>query len=651
MKKPLTLSCLVFSFFAIHAQTSDSLSGPRVWFSADRSQLTAGKLTDLSFFKNDAVGESTGSTPSSYDSINYNKAIVFDGIDDYLKIPYSLEGLAEVSILAVFQSSDTTERGIWGTEQSLSRNVLMTTRTAVGPDTVADLYGKNENVIIQNTLIQNWDKTSILSNDAFIALGSAGKTKNYKAFQGALAELIIFNKALSFLERVQYETYLAIKYGTGLNGGNFVSSEEKLLWHVEQNQIYGKNIAGIGRDDFFQLNQKQSGSAYDSGLLVVSAGDLAATNPQNNAVVNNQDFILWGDNGLPLKTKPGTGADSVLSVLERKWLLTVNGNTASGIPSNIYIDADRLPSNPLGYWLIIDRSGQGNFSVDNLEYIFPDAMVDGKVVYRNVLWDTDGSGKDNFTFARALSLFAILKKIADPSCTDENAGEVAMNVIAGQAPFQYKLTNSDGSMSRQWKDTESVTEMNNLIPGEYIITLEDASEETVIRKFALTMPDALNISLGSDQKFSAANPIVLDVSNQVPDSVDVTYRWENSFGFSSSDEKITASETGVYRVFVTKEKDGCVFTDEVSITGAETQRVAVYPTILNDNDIYNVSISLQEQGSVAIKVYNSSGVIVDSMEGFNNSEYQFVTKMKERGLFLVVIQTSTKIETQKIIVY
>ncbi len=228
---------------------------------------------------------------------------MFDGVDDYLTIPYSLEGLAELSIFAVFQSSDTTERGIWGTEQSLSRNILLTTRRAIGPDTVADTYGKNEKITILNSVLQNWDKTGTSSANAFMALGSAGKAKTYKQFKGSLAELLVFNRTLTFLERLQYETYLAIKYGTGLKGGNFVSSGEKVLWHVEQNSGYGTNIAGIGRDDFFKLHQKQSGSAYDSALLIVSAGILTASNVENTATINNQDFVLWGDNGLPLSTK------------------------------------------------------------------------------------------------------------------------------------------------------------------------------------------------------------------------------------------------------------------------------------------------------------------------------------------------------------
>jgi hypothetical protein len=652
MKKTLLVAIvgIVFPFLSL-AQLPDSLTGPRVWLSADRSQLTGTKWSDLSFFKNDATGASVTSTPSVYSAINFNKSLVFDGIDDYLRIPHSLEGLAELSVLVVFQSSDTTERGIWGTEQALSRNVLLTTRRAVGPDTIADRYGKNEKVIVLNSVLQNWDKTGVSSANAFMSLGSAGKAKSYKPFQGSLAELIVFDRGLNFLERVQYETYLAIKYGTGLNNQNFVSSGEKLLWSAEQNSAYGKHIAGIGRDDFFKLYQKQSGSAYDSGLLIINTGTLAANNPGNTATINDRDFILWGDNGLPMSTKAGVGRDSILSLVQRKWLITATGTTAGKLATELYIDAKKLPAEPLGYWLVIDRSGRGDFSIDNLEYILPDRIANGKVVYKNVMWDKDGSGKDNFGFARARNLLAVVRKLSNPSCTNETAGKVKIEVIAGKAPYTYKLSSKDGSIAREWKQSTTTSEQKDLVKGEYTLTFTDDTRESLSRKFTMVMPDALEFDLGPDQKLSINQPIALDVSKQIPDSIPVSYRWENSFGFASTDKKIIPTESGVYRVFVTKTKDGCVFSDEITITGAEEQRLAVYPTLLNKEDPYNVSVSLTKAGSVAVKVFNARGLLVENMEGRDRSEYQFITSLNDSGLYVVVIQTPQGIESRKVIVY
>ena len=654
MKKTPLLLCVVLFISIGHtvAQTTDSLtSTPRVWLSADRSVLASGTWSDLSVFRNDAAAESSAGMPSLGATINFNPSLVFDGIDDYLTIPYSLDGLAELSILSVFQSADTTERGVWGAEGS-ARKVLLTTRRARGPDSLTDVYGKNENIAVLNSVVQNWEDAGVSSSAGSMALGSAGKALSYKPFKGSLAELIVFNRALTFLERVQYETYLAIKYGTGLRGGNFVSSGEKVLWHVEKNAAYGRNIAGIGRDDFFKLYQKQSGSAYDSGLLVINAGTLAASNKANTALINNQDFILWGDNGLALSTKPGEGPDSLLSIVQRKWLITATGTTASKLATELYIDVNKLPAEPMSYWLVIDRSGRGNFSADNLEYILPDRVANGRIVYKNVRWDTDGSGKDNFGFARAKSLFAVVRTLALPSCTDGTAGKVRIEVIAGEPSYNFKLTEDAGKLgAREWRQKTEAVEQKDLVGGAYTLVLEDGNDESIARHFRLDVPDALSITLGPDREFSLAEPIVLDVSSQVPDSVKVSYRWENSFGFSSNERSVKAIEPAVYRVFVTKEKDGCVFTDDVAITGAEKQTIAVYPTILQSNDNYNVSVSMQEAGSVVVKVYNVKGILIDEMASADNSEYQFITRIKDSGIYLVVVQTPQGMETHKIVVH
>lgn len=117
-----TLATAIFAVICISyclAQSNDSISGPRVWLSGDRESISSIKWPDRSFFKNDATVLTAPEAPMATGAINFNRAVFFDGVDDYLKIPYSLEGLSELSVLAVFQSSDTTERGIWGTEQSI----------------------------------------------------------------------------------------------------------------------------------------------------------------------------------------------------------------------------------------------------------------------------------------------------------------------------------------------------------------------------------------------------------------------------------------------------------------------------------------------------------------------------------------------------
>lgn len=634
----------------LYAQSLDSLHLPQVWFRADKGELTQTQWTDFTGYKRHATAL-PNQAPLKNALFNYNPAVTFDGQDDYLSIPYSVEGLAEITMLGVFYSADTTERGVWGAENPLSRNIMLTTRRSAGPDSVVDNYGKNEKLAVLSSILQSWTKTTEKNPAAFLALGSAGKQRSYKPFKGSLAELLVFNTRLDFLARVQYETYLGIKYGIPLSSGNYVSSQQQVLWNAEANKTFGNRMAGIGRDDAFQLYQRQSFSTIDKdSLIVISAGALAKTNAENSANINNGDFLIWGDNAqaltfAPTSEKPG----DALSLSNRKWLMDASGATVSKIETQLLVDISQFPYDSLGYWLVIDRSGSSDFSVDNLEYVFAEKVTGGKALYK-VKWDADGSGQDHFAFAKARSFFTVVRTLQDPSCTDETAGKVSIEVVSGKMPLYNRLKHVDGKISREWQQSSKTADQNDLVDGDYTLTAKSADGEVLVREFSLRMPDALHIDLGPDQQLSN-NDIVLDVSSQIPDSIEVSYRWENSFGFSSTDQKVIANETGIYHVYVTKAKDGCVFTDDIAITGADAQRVAVFPSVVKSNDPYNISVSLRETGSVGVKIFNSRGVMMQDMSGSSNSEYQFKTSMNDTGLYLVVIQTPTGMETRKVVVY
>lgn len=648
MQRPVLAIAFLFLSLVTTAQTSPDFIKPKVWLRGDVGNITPLIWSDVSGNKHHATALADEG-PTDSISFNFNTAILFDGVNDYMKVPYSLERTSELSVLSVFHSNDTTERGMWGIEDAVNRNIMLTTRRVFGPDTIADHYGKNENRAVLNTLVQNWVKAVTTDSSAYLALGSTGKAKNDKPFKGAISELIIFDRAITFLERIQYETYLAIKYGTSLKDQNYVSSASKLLWNASENKEYTDRLAGIGRDDAFLLYQKQSRSAYDSGFLTISAGKIAVTNAGNSSTINIGDFLVWGDNNLPKTDKPGDGADSMLSIVQRRWLITATGNTVNQLPTELYIDVSKLPNNAEGYWLIVDRSGQGNFHVDNVEYILVDRITpDGKAVYK-VLWDTDQSGKDNFGFARAKDLFVVVRKLDDPSCTNETAGKVRIEVVAGKPSYKFKLANQT-KVLREWDGQGRSVEQDGLSGGNYVLTVKDKNRDQLTRNFTLTLPDALQIDVGEDQRLLPGKEIVLDVRAQVPDSIPVTFLWQNNFGFSSEESKVTITESGIYTVTVTKQKDGCVFSDEITISGTEEQKLAVFPTVISRGDHYNVSVSIPETGSITIQVLDLKGNVYQEWTGRGKTEYLFKGTLSGAGMYLVKVNTPKGVQSAKLIV-
>lgn len=650
--RAFTLAFLIFLSLLAPVSQAQSTAGalvPKVWLRGDGSRISLSLWPDYSGQGLDATALQ-GEGPVTGKPLNFNPSLSFDGVNDYLKVPFSPEGSTGLTLFTVFASSDTIERGVWGSEETASRNTMLSTRKTLGPEESEEEYGHHENRPVISALVQHWTRTAASVEGAFLALGSAGKKRDKQPFKGRVLEFMVFDRALSFLERIQVQTYLSIKYGIPLQEGNYVSAREEVLWHSADNQAFSTRVTGIGRDDVFGLYQKQSSSAVDTtGLLVIGAGSIAAANEKNTAQLNNGDFLLWGDNGKALFTAKGQGQDSLLSFLERQWLIKPTGATVQSLATELKIDLSLLPSDSLGYWLVVDRSGKGNFSVDALQYLLPDSVTTDQVAYfRNVHFDSDLSGSDRFSLVRAQPLLALTHQVMSPSCRNPQSGSLSFNMIGGKAPYFYSLTSKSG-FSRQWEGTKQVV-ASGLPAGEYTLKVIDKDNNTTQRHFTLSIPDALVVELGPDQQLTADKDLLLDASLHIPDSVGATYAWESNYGFRSSGAKVRISESGIYKVTVTT-KEGCAFSDQITISGTAAQRFAVQPTLVSPNDKFSVNVSLKQPAPVQVKVYDLKGKLYGQMQGEGQQEYRFSSAVQEPGLYMIVLQTPSGMETRKLLVY
>lgn len=635
---------LVFSFTTsmAQAQLRDSAWLPVVWLRADKGEFTGTSWSDFSGYNRNATAFK-GEGPARNTLFNFNPALSFDG-KNYMRIPYSVDGLPELTVIAVFQSSDSIETGIWGAEDALSRNVLLTTRRAAGPDSAVDNIGRNESFAVISTVVQNWEKTTTMNAAAFLALGSAGRNQNYQFFKGILAEVLVFDKRLDYATQLKFETYLGIKYGVPVSRGNYLSTGEKVLWRLEENKDYGHRITGLGKDELLALDQKQSKSAMDrTQFLAMGVSTIAKTNAENPAVLNNGDYLIWGDNNEPLATSPGG-----IEMVNRKYLMHVTGNTASGLQTKMQVDLKQLPRTELGYWLVIDRTGQDHFSADALTYIKPSMISpDSVATFEKILWDVDRSGKDMFGFVKAQELFATVT-VDSPSCRDLTSGRADVRIVSGKAPFSFQLRNkTTGSIaSSQRMFSKNSMDFDRLPMGDYELELADADGAQVSRRFAVTVPNALSINLGADRQLKPGEEIVLDAATGITSPV--SYRWKSSYGMETQGGTLKISESGIYKVEVTT-AEGCVFSDEVVISGAGRQRYEVYPSVSSDGH-FNVSVSLPAKGAVTVTVYDIKGAKQLELRGRENAEYFFNNKLKTAGVYMVVLKTAHGTETRKLIV-
>lgn len=129
-----------------------------------------------------------------------------------------------------------------------------------------------------------------------------GNANNWSG--GKISEVITYDKLLTDTEKLQVNSYLSIKYGITLNnnGGtavpNYLNSSAAVVWNATANAGYNKNIAGIANDVESTLNQKQSKSVNAGQQVLIATTGLANTNALNATSLTNNQYLIWGDNGL-----------------------------------------------------------------------------------------------------------------------------------------------------------------------------------------------------------------------------------------------------------------------------------------------------------------------------------------------------------------
>ena len=218
-----------------------------------------------------------------------------------------------------------------------------------------------------------------------------GRSEGWRASLNArVAEVISYKvrktDATLTQERNRIQSYLAIKYGItlGVNGTsqNYVNSDGTVIWNQAANAGYNYDIAGIGRDDASQLNQKQSrsvnnatdGTGRTQGLLSVGLTDLYTTNNQNISsnptTLANKQYLVWGDNGANLNLAaatisvnmsagiaPALTTNVTFTGMQRIWKFVENGGDIPSVKISIPQNAIRNISPPGSYYMFISNTG------------------------------------------------------------------------------------------------------------------------------------------------------------------------------------------------------------------------------------------------------------------------------------------------------
>jgi len=382
-------------FFVAGAQTTLNFPIPDVWLKADVTNDSLNQWTDVSGNNNHA--QANGVFAYTDGMMNFQPCLVFDSVQDPLYVPLFFSPVSDLNVFAVYKSNASTNAyGVWSIRLDSAALVEMSTTYLQMLDTLINYADSTPAMPALNMLLYSWtdqDIDSTQSNLKVVGSETLG-------FDGKIAEIMFYDSSMTFEEITKVHTYLAIKYGIGMEGMDYMNSAGDILWSYEDNIDYGYNIAGIGKDSLIAINQKQSAALGGDAILTISSGTLADWNSNNANELQEMDYLIWGDNG---DTIINFNADTLATgtvpgLSDQQWLMTASGITVNSTYTDVRLYApDILDSAIIN--LVINPEADFSFP-DSTCIIVPADSTDtlGYIYFSNVLWDTDFSGSDAFTF-------------------------------------------------------------------------------------------------------------------------------------------------------------------------------------------------------------------------------------------------------------
>ena len=282
-----------------------------------------------------------------------------------------------------------------------------------------------------------------------VGLGSDGGGEDWL---GRIPEAMTFSRNLSQSEMERVYSYLAVKYGITLRlettaastaSGNYVASDSTLIWNYTGNSNFHFDVAGIGRDDASDLEQKQSNSVNADNLVTIGLGNIADDNANNTSNFQaDKTFLMWGNDNA--STTIATSVSVSLTRMARIWTV----QETLPVSGTLGLVTVRVPQSAFGL-----AAGQAAFILRSTDGVFTNAdtvmfmICDGTNCEAQIDF-TDG---DYFSFARA----SVAPEI-DVTPTSINFGNVAVGENAtrmvtvtnnGTAPLNLtsiQMTNTGG---------------------------------------------------------------------------------------------------------------------------------------------------------------------------------------------------------------
>jgi hypothetical protein len=304
--------------------------------------------------------------------VNFNPAIQFDGVNDQLVIASGILGnstYTNVNVFAIVRTNTVTassvflenlpagnrlnvhipwsdnalywDAGSTDANQRISTPWVSQTNQSYlwsfTGSTTSTASGARQDIYRNGLILANDNTmTSFTGGNNSFSLGNG-----FGFFNGEVAEFVVYTGALTLAQLNRIHSYLALKYGITIDQStarNYIASDNSVIWNAGTMASYANDIAGIGRDDNAQLDQRKSTSSNSPSDVITMANSSISAPTAFGADLR---FLVWGHNGQGLSADPAAGSFvhngiTIQSAIKRIW-----GTFKSGAPAgNVIVEVN-----------------------------------------------------------------------------------------------------------------------------------------------------------------------------------------------------------------------------------------------------------------------------------------------------------------------
>lgn len=623
--KSLLISLIILGFQSVSAQYNNGFSSNRLWIKGVQDPLP--------------TSHNTGDNVLLF---NFNPTIL--KTESLFKNKLSDQS----SLFVVFKSDVEEEKSVLTLQYGKERT-FVTNKQILSDKVLEYKEVDSKNGIVLSYL---YDKTEpFVKKKNTLLFDIVDDIQNSKDNKEQLLEFIYFPKVVSAVERRKIETYLSIKYGISLKGNyDYINATHDTIWDYNKNKSYNSRVTGIGRADYQQLYQKQSGNAEHDGLYI-GLGTIEKENRANKNKLKDNTYLIWGDNnkmsGIPVKNDAG------VQKMDRIWKSVAFNKIAQDtiftqvriLKKEMKIDSGRAEKDKF-LWLAVSAQTEGEFDYTSAIYYKQVETLNNDTLHFNKIpW------KDTalFTFVKAPAFFAEIKT-TDPNCIMAQQGKIEVKFIGGQAP--YNVTLFSGNLKKQYTTTETSLMLEDVRPGIYRLTMVDHNKQIFEKEAIVESRDNLDVKLAEKWYLSTDGSIDIMPIITEGNEKGLSYEWLHDTDIIATDKKATMTQTGNYSLRILN-KEGCSRVLPFKVLANDNSngdQLVLYPNPVGITSDFSIMFNLLEKADAQIKVYDLNGRQIRE-KSFKNIKYHtHKDSISVEGTYMVLISINGETSARKLIV-